>query len=71
MGWWKLAKGKGVKCSGDPDAHSTRGLQDVMCGIKAARQGWLTRRDIIKGPPVAMAECEKARARSWDALSVL
>lgn len=71
MGWWKLAKEKGVRCSIDPDAHSTCGLQDVMCGIKAARQGWLTRKDIINGLPVAMAEFEKERAGSWAGLSVL
>ncbi len=45
--WWKLAKEKGVKCSINPDAHSTRGLQDVIYGVKAARKGWLSRDDVI------------------------
>lgn len=49
--WWKLAKEKGVKCSINPDAHSTRGLQDVIFGIKAARKGWLTRDDVINCLP--------------------
>lgn len=51
--WWRLAKEKGVKCSINPDAHSTRGLQDVLFGIRAARKGWLTRQDIINCLPLA------------------
>lgn len=54
--WWKLAKEKGVKCSINPDAHSTRGLQAVIFGIKAARKGWLTRKDIINCLPLAEVE---------------
>lgn len=45
--WWKLAREKGVKCSINPDAHSTRGLQDLYFGIRSARKGWLTRSDVI------------------------
>lgn len=45
--WWKLAKEKGVKCSINPDAHSTRGLQDLYFGIRSARKGWLCREDVI------------------------
>ncbi|MDZ4404657.1 DNA polymerase/3'-5' exonuclease PolX [Prosthecobacter sp.] len=54
--WWKLAKEKGVKCSINPDAHSTRGLQDVIFGTKAARKGWLTRNDVINCLPLAEVE---------------
>lgn len=54
--WWKLAKEKGVKCSINPDAHSTRGLQDVIYGIKAARKGWLTRKDILNCLPLVEVE---------------
>lgn len=50
--WWKLAREKGVKCSINPDAHSTRGLQDVIFGVKAARKGWLTRNDVINCLPL-------------------
>lgn len=49
--WWRLAKEKGVKCSINPDAHSTRSLQDVIFGVKAARKGWLTRDDVINCLP--------------------
>jgi len=51
--WWRLAKEKGVKCSINPDAHSTQGLQAVIYGIKAARKGWLTRNDVINCLPMA------------------
>jgi DNA polymerase (family X) len=51
--WWRLAKEKGVKCSINPDAHSTQGLQAVIYGIKAARKGWLTRNDVINCLPLA------------------
>jgi len=54
--WWRLAKEKGVKCSINPDAHSTRGLQDVLFGIRAARKGWLTRRDVINCLPLGEVE---------------
>lgn len=54
--WWKLAKAKGVKCSINPDAHSTHGLQAVIHGIKAARKGWLTRQDVINCLPLGEVE---------------
>ena len=54
--WWKLAKDKGVKCSINPDAHSTHGLQAVIYGIKAARKGWLTRQDVINCLPLGEVE---------------
>lgn len=56
--WWKLAREKGVKCSINPDAHSTHGLKDVVFGIRAARKGWLRREDVINTLP--LAEVEKA-----------
>ena len=52
----KLAKEKGVKCSINPDAHSERGLQDVLFGVRAARKGWLTRRDVINCLPLGHIE---------------
>ena len=56
--WWKLAREKGVKCSINPDAHSTHGLKDVIFGIRAARKGWLRREDVINTLP--LEEVEKA-----------
>jgi DNA polymerase (family 10) len=45
--WWKRAQEKGVKTSINPDAHSTRGLQDLYFGIRTARKGWLERESVI------------------------
>jgi DNA polymerase (family X) len=45
--WWKMAKEKGVKTSINPDAHSVHGLKDVVFGIRTARKGWLTKKDVI------------------------
>lgn len=54
--WWKMAKEKGVKCAINPDAHSTRGLQDVFFGTRIARKGWLTREDVINCLPLGQVE---------------
>lgn len=61
--WWPLAKEKGVKCSINPDAHSTHGLQDLVFGIRAARKGWLTRDDVINCLPLAKMEAFLAAKR--------
>ncbi|MDB6133119.1 MAG: histidinol-phosphatase [Verrucomicrobiales bacterium] len=50
--WWRMASAKGVKCSINPDAHSTDGLQDLWHGIRAARKGWLTRADVLNTLPL-------------------
>lgn len=54
--WWKLAKEKGVRTSINPDAHSTRGLQDLYFGIRAARKGWLERGDVVNTLPLGEIE---------------
>ena len=54
--WWQLAKEKGVKTSINPDAHSTRGLQDLYFGIRSARKGWLTREDVVNCLPLGEIE---------------
>ena len=50
--WWRMARDKGVKCSINPDAHSTEGLQALIYGIKVARKGWLRRGDVINCLPL-------------------
>jgi len=62
--WWPVAKEKGVKCSINPDAHSTGGLQDLWFGVGAARKGWLTREDVINCLPLGKIEAELARKRN-------
>ena len=54
--WWRLAKEKGVRCSINPDAHSTDGLQHLFFGIRSARKGWLTRADVINCLPLGEIE---------------
>jgi DNA polymerase (family 10) len=54
--WWRLAVEKGVKCSINPDAHSTHGLQDLWYGIRSARKGWLTRADVVNCLPLGRIE---------------
>ncbi|MDD5199569.1 MAG: DNA polymerase/3'-5' exonuclease PolX [Terrimicrobiaceae bacterium] len=61
--WWPLAKEKGVKCSINPDAHSTRGLQDLAFGARIARKGWLTRDDVVNCLPSAKIAGVLARKR--------
>ena len=62
--WWKLAKEKGVKCAINPDAHSTRGLQDVIFGVRTARKGWLTRKDVVNCLPLGEIEPVLAAKRA-------
>ena len=50
--WWPIAKEKGVRCSINPDAHATAGLQDLIFGIGSARKGWLTKEDVINTRPL-------------------
>ncbi|MGC1480377.1 MAG: DNA polymerase/3'-5' exonuclease PolX [Chthoniobacterales bacterium] len=60
--WWPLAKEKGVKCSINPDAHSTQGLQDLVFGVRIARKGWLTRDDVVNC--LGLGKIEKVLRRS-------
>lgn len=62
--WWPLAKEKGVKCSINPDAHSTDGLGLLWFGVAIARKGWLTRRDVINCLPLSKIETELQRKRA-------
>ena len=54
--WWPLAKGKGVKCVINPDAHRTERLQDLWFGIGIARKGWLTKDDVVNCLPLRKIE---------------
>ncbi len=49
MDWrlWHKAADKGLKCSINPDAHSTEDLQYYRAGVNIARKGWLERQDIL------------------------
>ncbi len=61
--WWPLAKGKGVRCVINPDAHRLARLQDLSFGIGAARKGWLTKDDVVNCLPVKKIEAELKKKR--------
>ena len=61
--WWKLAKEKGVQTSINPDAHSAHGLSNLFYGVRAARKGWLERKDVINCLPLGKIEAALARKR--------
>lgn len=54
MDWryWHKAIEKGLKCSINPDAHSTGELQYVSAGINIARKGWLSKENVINTFPL-------------------
>ncbi len=62
--WWRLAKEKGVRCSINPDAHSTQGLEAVLFGVRAARKGWLTRNDVVNCLPLGQIEAALKKQRA-------
>lgn len=49
MDWrfWIQARGRGLKCSINPDAHSTNDLYNCHYGVNIARKGWLKKEDVI------------------------
>lgn len=56
---WRLlhyAKGKGVRMAVNPDAHDVEGLTDIRFGVKMARKGGLTKKDVINTLPLAQME---------------
>ena len=61
--WWRLAKEKGVTCAINPDAHTVHGLQDLWYGLKIARKGWLTRRDVLNCLPLSQVTDALTRKR--------
>ena len=62
--WWRMAKEKGIKCSINPDAHSTYGLQDLWYGLRSARKGWLTRQDVFNCLPLGGVEAALTARRA-------
>lgn len=48
----KYAKSKGVPVSINPDAHSTKGIEDIKYGVGIARKGWLEKKDVLTTRPL-------------------
>ena len=53
MDWrhWRKAAERGLRCSINPDAHDTEGLEYFRTGVGAARKGWLTKEHIVNCLP--------------------
>ncbi len=45
--YMKQAKEKGVKIAINPDAHSAKGLAELVYGLGIARKGWLEPGDVL------------------------
>jgi DNA polymerase (family 10) len=45
--YWRGARERGVRTAINPDAHSTRALDNVALGVTLARKGWLTASDVV------------------------
>lgn len=49
MDWryWIQVKGRGLKCSINPDAHSLKDFKNCHYGVNIARKGWLKKKEVI------------------------
>ncbi len=66
MDWrlWQYAKGKGVKCVINSDAHRLEHAGFLRLGAGIARKGWLTKADVINTLPMAaLQEALKAKRK--------
>ena len=61
---WPYAKGKGVKCVINPDAHRNEHAGYLRLGVGVARKGWLTRSDVINTLPLEKLRKELGFKRS-------
>ena len=66
MDWrhWKQAKGKGVKCVINCDAHRFEHAGYLRLGAGIARKGWLTKDDVINTLPLKQLKEELQRKRA-------
>ncbi|MGF1452008.1 MAG: DNA polymerase/3'-5' exonuclease PolX [Opitutales bacterium] len=56
--YWRKAAKRGLRCAINPDAHHIDHFDFVKTGVKCARKGWLTARDVINCWPLD-------EVRSW------
>jgi DNA polymerase (family X) len=66
MDWrlWHYARGKGVKCVINCDAHRNEHAQFLRLGAGLARKGWLEAKDVINTLPLAKLKNELRRKRA-------
>jgi DNA polymerase (family 10) len=60
---WPYAKGKGVKCVINPDAHRNDHAGFLRLGVGVARKGWLTKGDVVNTLPLEKLRKELRRKR--------
>lgn len=55
MDWrhWRAGAERGLLCCINPDAHTTEGLAYYKAGVRIARKGWLTAKQVINTLPLA------------------
>jgi DNA polymerase (family 10) len=63
---WPYAKGKGVKCVINPDAHRNEHAGFLRLGAGIARKGWLEQTDIINALTLKSLRKELTRKRHND-----
>lgn len=63
--WWHRARDLGVMAVINPDAHRTRGLQDLYFGVQVARKGWLEKAHVANCLP--LTKVKKALAAKASA----
>jgi DNA polymerase (family 10) len=66
MDWrlWQYAKGKGVRCVINCDAHRNEHAGFLRLGAGIARKGWLTKDDVINTLPLPVLRKELTRKRT-------
>jgi len=60
---WPYAKGKGVKCVINPDAHRNEHASFLRLGAGIARKGWLEQTDVVNTLTLASLAKELSRKR--------
>jgi DNA polymerase (family 10) len=69
MDWrfWPYARGKGVKCVINCDAHRFEQTGFLRLGAGIARKGWLTRQDVINTLPFSrLSAALKAKRKRFS-----
>jgi DNA polymerase (family 10) len=61
---WPYAKGKGVKCAINCDAHRFEHAGFLRLGAGIARKGWLTKEDVVNTLPLKALRKELGRKRA-------
>jgi DNA polymerase (family 10) len=63
---WPFAKGKGVKCAINPDAHRNEHAGFLRLGAGIARKGWLEQTDVVNTLTIKSLRKELTRKRLND-----